>query len=62
MATLTYVKDLTTPAEELNKLGLTKFEMFLNAYFPIFHKAACETANFILSLEPGQIFIKHKAS
>ncbi|MGC8451939.1 MAG: hypothetical protein ACL9RN_02810 [Cylindrospermopsis raciborskii] len=37
MTTLTYVKGLPTPAEELNSLGLTHFEMFLAAYSPIFH-------------------------
>jgi hypothetical protein len=49
MATLTYVKGLPTPAEELNSLGITEFEMFLAAYSPVFHKAACETANHLLS-------------
>jgi hypothetical protein len=55
MATLTYVKGLPTPAAELNSLGLTEFEMFLTAYSPVFHKAACETANQLLS---GQSFNK----
>jgi hypothetical protein len=55
MATLTYVKGLPTPAEELNSLGLTEFEMFLAAASPVFHKAACETANYLLS---GQTFNK----
>jgi IS605 OrfB family transposase len=49
VATLTYVKGLPTPAEELNSLGLTQFEMFLAAYSPVFHKAACETAELILA-------------
>ena len=49
MATLTYVKGLPTPVEELNNLGLTEFEMFLSAYSLVFHKAACETANYLLS-------------
>jgi IS605 OrfB family transposase len=49
MATLTYVKGLPTPAEELNSLGLTEFEMFLAAYSPVFYKAACETANHLLA-------------
>ncbi len=53
MATLTYVKGLPTPVEELNNLGLTKFEMFLTAYSPVFHSSACETANYLLS---GQSF------
>ncbi len=55
MATLTYVKGLPTPAEELNSLGLTLVEMFLAAYSPVFQKAACETANYLLS---GQTFNK----
>ncbi|MBD2491996.1 hypothetical protein [Aulosira sp. FACHB-615] len=50
MPTLTYVKGLPTPAEELNSLGLTKFEMFLTAYSSVFHKAACETANHLLTV------------
>jgi len=49
VTTLTYVKGLPTPAEELNSLGLTEFEMFLAAYSPVFHKAACETANYIMA-------------
>jgi IS605 OrfB family transposase len=49
MATLTYVKGLPTPVEELNSLGLTEFEMFLAAYSPVFHKAACETAESLLT-------------
>jgi hypothetical protein len=51
MTTLTYVKGLPTPAEELNSLGLTHLEMFLAAYSPIFHKAGCETANYSLSCQ-----------
>ncbi|GET37668.1 hypothetical protein [Microseira wollei] len=49
MATLTYVKGLPTTAEELNSLGFTEFEMFLAAYSSVFHKAACETANHLLT-------------
>ncbi len=49
MSTLTYCKGLPTPAEELNSLGFTDLEMFLIAYAPVFHKAACETANHLLS-------------
>jgi IS605 OrfB family transposase len=49
MASITYVKGLPTPAEELNSLGFTKFEMFLTAYTDVFHKAACETANHLRS-------------
>ena len=55
MAILTYVKGLPTPAEELNSLGFTELEMFLAAYSPVFYKAACETANHLLS---GQSFNK----
>ncbi|MEJ6486960.1 hypothetical protein N0Y54_37850 [Nostoc punctiforme UO1] len=50
MPTLTYIKGLPTPAEELNNLGLTEFEMFLTAYSSVFHKAACETANHLLAV------------
>ncbi|MEH1781446.1 MAG: hypothetical protein V7L26_20505 [Nostoc sp.] len=49
MSTLTYCKGLPTPAEELNSLGFTDLEVFLAAYAPVFHKAACETANQLLS-------------
>jgi IS605 OrfB family transposase len=49
MATLTYVKGLPTPVEEFNNLGITEFEMFLTAYSSVFHQAACETANHLLS-------------
>ncbi len=48
MATLTYVKRLPAPLEELNSLGFTEFEMFLNAYSSVFHQA-CETANHLKS-------------
>lgn len=49
MATLTYTKGLPTPAEELNALGCTQFEMFLNAYAPIYRLAVNETVNHLLS-------------
>jgi IS605 OrfB family transposase len=49
MTTLTYCKALPTPIDELNPLGKTQLEMFLSAYTPIFHKAVCETVNFMLS-------------
>lgn len=49
MSPLTYCKGLPTPAEELNSLGFTDLEMFLAAYAPVFHQAACETANHLLS-------------
>ena len=49
MATLTYVKGLPTKRDELNPLGFSEFEMFLTSYSRIFHKAACETVNQLLS-------------
>lgn len=48
MATLTYCKGLLTPADELNELGFTDFEMFLEAYAPIFRAASIETVNHLL--------------
>ncbi|MEY3867817.1 MAG: hypothetical protein RLZZ338_1708, partial [Cyanobacteriota bacterium] len=49
--TLTYCKALPTPIDELTALGKTQLEMFLSAYTPIFHKAVCETVNFMMSGE-----------
>lgn len=49
MATLTYCKGLPTPANELNELGKTDFEMFLEACAPIFRAATIETVNHLLS-------------
>ena len=49
MATLTYCKGLPTPVSELNELGKTTFEMFLEAYAPIFRTASIETVNHLLS-------------
>jgi IS605 OrfB family transposase len=49
MSTLTYVKGIPTAKDELNPLGFTEFEMFLTNYSIIFHKAACETVNRLLS-------------
>jgi IS605 OrfB family transposase len=49
--TLAYCKALPTPIDELNPLGKTQLEMFLCAYTPIFHKAVCETVNFMMSGE-----------
>jgi IS605 OrfB family transposase len=49
MATLTYVKGLPTATDELNPIGFTEFEMFLTNYSQIFHKAAGETVNQLLS-------------
>ncbi len=51
MSTITYCKGLPTPVSEMNALGFTTFEMFLDAFAPIFHKAACETANHLLSVK-----------
>ena len=48
MATLTYCKGLPTPVSELNELGKTDFEMFLEAYAPIFRAASIETVNYLL--------------
>jgi len=49
-STLSYVKGLPTPIEEMNALGVTKFEEFLYAFSSIYRKAAVETVNYILSL------------
>ncbi|MCC3508965.1 MAG: hypothetical protein EAZ25_30610 [Oscillatoriales cyanobacterium] len=48
MATLTYCKGLPTPVHELNELGFTDFEMFLEAYAPIFRAASIETVDHLL--------------
>jgi hypothetical protein len=55
MATLSYCKGLPTPQGEMNALGCTQLEMFLSAYTPIFHRAACET---VRSLQSGNAFNK----
>jgi hypothetical protein len=55
MSILTYVKGLPTPASELNALGMTELEMFLEAFAPIFRSAAIETVNHLLS---GEAFNK----
>lgn len=57
MTTLSYVKALPTPKEELTPIGYTQFELFLEVYAPIYRKAVCETVNKILS---GQEFGKSK--
>ncbi len=49
MSIITYCKGLPTPIEEMNAIGETKFEMFLNAFSPIFHEAVCKTVNYLLS-------------
>jgi len=48
MSTLTYCKGLPTPESEMNVLGQTKLEMFLESYSPIFRSAAIETVNHLL--------------
>ncbi|RUT06457.1 hypothetical protein DSM106972_027140 [Dulcicalothrix desertica PCC 7102] len=49
MSTITYVKGLPTKESEMNHLGFTDFEMFLNAFSPIFKDAVCETVDKILA-------------
>ncbi|BAZ18794.1 hypothetical protein NIES4071_106790 (plasmid) [Calothrix sp. NIES-4071] len=49
MSTITYVKGLPTKESEINHLGFTDFEMFLNAFSAIFKQAVCETVEAILS-------------
>ena len=51
MVTLTYVKGLPTPLQELNAVGETVFSMFLYDYSQVFRAAACETVNHLLSQE-----------
>lgn len=51
MTTLTYVKGLPTPIDELNAIGETRFSMFLYDYSQIFYSAACETVNHLLKVE-----------
>ncbi|MEM7591588.1 MAG: hypothetical protein AAF383_08720 [Cyanobacteria bacterium P01_A01_bin.83] len=45
---LTYVKGLPTPIEELNAIGQTNFSMFLYDYSSVFYRAACDTVNYLL--------------
>lgn len=49
MATLTYVKGLPTPIDELNAIGETKFSMFLHDYSQIFYAAVSCTVNHLLN-------------
>ena len=49
MSTLTYVKGLPTPIDELTPLGMTTFEMFLNDFSQVTHTASCLTVNHLLS-------------
>ncbi len=51
MSTLSYVKGLPTPIEEMNALGVTHFEEFLYAFSTLYRQAAVKTVNYILSLE-----------
>ncbi|MGB3265563.1 MAG: hypothetical protein WBA89_16590 [Microcoleus sp.] len=46
---MTIYLDLPTPVHELNELGFTDFEMFLEAYAPIFGAASIETVEHLLS-------------
>jgi IS605 OrfB family transposase len=55
MSILTYCKGIPTPEREINPLGNTQLEMFLEAYCPIFHKAACATVE---CLQSGSEFNK----
>lgn len=50
-STLSYVKGLPTPIDEMNALGITKFEEFLYVFSSIYRMAAVETVNYILSLD-----------
>jgi IS605 OrfB family transposase len=49
MSIITYTKGLPTPELSMNPLGFTDFEMFLNAFSPIFKNAVCETVDKILA-------------
>lgn len=49
MSSITYVKGLPTPAPELNELGYTDMEMFLQTFSKIFRDAAILTVNHLLS-------------
>lgn len=49
MSTLTYIKGLPTPLEEMTLLGFTKFELFLDSFAPIYKSAVCETVEELLS-------------
>ena len=49
MATLTYVRGLPTPLEELNAIGETTFSIFLWDYSKVFRAAANDTVNYLLS-------------
>ncbi len=51
MTTLSYVKGLPTPLEEMTALGFTEFELFLNAFSPIYKNAVCETIDKLKSFK-----------
>ena len=51
MSTLTYVKGLPTPLEEMTVVGFSEFELFLNAFSPIYKNAVCETIEKLQSTE-----------
>lgn len=57
MPSITYVKGLPTPIEELTVSGFSQMELFLGAFAPIFRDAAIETVNHLLS---GAVFNKSK--
>jgi IS605 OrfB family transposase len=48
MSTLTYCKGLPTPESEMNLLGQTELEMFLESYASIFRSGVIETVNHLL--------------
>lgn len=50
MSTLTYVKGLPTPIDELTPLGMTTFEMFLNDFSQVTYTASCLTVNHLLEV------------
>lgn len=49
MSTVSYVKGLPTPLNELNAIGQTTFSMFLYDYSRVFYRASWETVNHLLS-------------
>ncbi len=49
MSTLTYVKGLPTPLEEMTLLGFTEFELFLEEFALLYKNAVCETVEKLLS-------------
>jgi IS605 OrfB family transposase len=51
MSTVSYVKGLPTPLNELNAIGQTTFSMFLYDYSQVFYRASCETVNHLLSCD-----------